>query len=311
MRYKVKSFSATSQQVNAWLGDFCSMSGYFLSTQEVEHFVKYGYVHLTDCFDKDFAERWTTEAFGRLGYAPDDPKTWARSFVHLPNESWLNVRLFAPKAYRVICQLLGGQERIDQANMVWGNGFIINFSRGAESEWVPPSPESGGWHKDGDYFWHFLDSPEQALLVIVIWRDIGQHGGGTFIAPDSIKPVAEYLLAHPEGVHPFENDFADLIHECHDFREITGKAGDVIVMHPYMLHASSQNHSGIARFITNPPVMLCEPMNFDRPNPQDYSPVERTVLHALGVQRLDYRIVGECNPFDAKAYRAAHGRSLF
>jgi hypothetical protein len=275
-----------------------------LSPEQIQHFIDYGFIHLTDCFDKDFAKQWTDAAFPRLGYDPDDPSTWEKPIIHMPSEEYVTVKEFAPNVYSAMCQLLGGEERI-QENPRWGNGFIVNFSLGADREWVPPSPESGGWHKDGDFFWHFLDSPEQGLLVIVIWKDIQPHGGGTFIAPDSIKPVAEHLMADKTGIHPFIGGWGDLITQCHDFREVTGKVGDVILMHPYMLHASSQNHLGIARFITNPPVALREPMNFNRENPADFSPVEKAVLHALGAERLDYQAEGEHRPFNAKAYREA------
>ena len=283
------------------------MADFTLSDEQVQHFIQYGFVQLSDCFDRDFAYEWTEAAFGRLGYDPNDPSTWEKPIIHMPGDSYLTVKEFSPKAWHAMAQLLGGEDRM-QDNLRWGNGFIVNFSLGADREWVPPSPEAGGWHKDGDFFWHFLDSPEQGLLVIVIWRDIEPQGGGTFMCADSIKPVSELLLAHPEGLHPFEGDFARDIAKCHDFREATGKAGDVILMHPYMLHASSQNHSGKARFITNPPVALKEPMNFNRENPADYSPVERAVLHALGVEKLDYKIEGERRRFDSKTYREARAR---
>jgi hypothetical protein len=71
--------------------------------------------------------------------------------------------------------------------------------------------------------------------------------------------------------------------------ETTGRLGDVVLMHPYMLHAVSQNHRGTARFITNPPIALREPMDFDRDDPAERSPVERAVLRALGVERLAFR----------------------
>lgn len=283
------------------------MTQYPLSQAQIDHFIQYGFIHLSDCFDVGFADQWIAEAFVRLGYDPDDRTTWEKPLIHMPGTNFVNVRDFAPKAYEGMCQLLGGEDRI-KGDVRWGNGFIVNFHLGADREWIPPSPESGGWHKDGDFFWHFLDSPEQGLLVIVVWRDIGPRGGGTYMAADSIKPVSEYLLAHREGIHPFEGKFGNLIDQCHDFREVQGKAGDVVLMHPYMLHASSQNHSGIARFITNPPVSLREPLNFNRPNPDDFSPVERAVLHALGVERLDFQIEGERRPFDAKAYREARAK---
>ncbi|GIK67231.1 MAG: hypothetical protein BroJett018_50250 [Chloroflexota bacterium] len=278
-----------------------------LSPEEVQHFLDYGFVHLTNCFDTDFAAQSTSAAFERLGYREDDPATWEQPIIHMPNKGFVDVKEFAPKAYGAICDLLGGEDRVETP-VRWGDGYIVNFKLGADREWVAPSPESGGWHKDGDFFWHFLDSPEQGLLLIVVWRDIEPRGGGTFMACDSIKPVAEYLNNNREGLHPFEGGFGKFIYECKDFRELTGKAGDVVIMHPFMLHASSQNHSGKARFITNPPVALKAPMNFNRDNVDDFSPVELAVLKALGVERLDFQIEGERRRFDAKAYREARAQ---
>jgi hypothetical protein len=284
------------------------MSEKVLSENDIQHFIDYGFVHLTDCFDKQFAKEWTDAAYDRLGYDADDPSTWEKPIIHMQADERVNVKEFAPKVWNAMREILGGEDRM-QENLQWGNGFIVNFHLGADREWTPPSPEAGGWHKDGDFFYHFLDSPEQGLLVIVVWKDMGPKGGGTFIAPDSVKPIAEYLAANRQGIHPFENEFGNLINECSDFREVTAKAGDVILMHPYMLHASSQNHSGISRFITNPPVALREPMNFNRENPEDFSVLERSVLNALGVERLDFQIDGERRRFDAKAYREARAKA--
>src|SRR6185369_4311545 len=91
---------------------------------------------------------------------------------------------------------------------------------------------------------------------------------------------------------PDDFDYDALIAQCTSFVETTGRLGDVVLMHPYVLHAVSQNHRGTARFITNPPITLREPMRFDRPDPVEHSPVERAVLRALGVERLDYRPAG-------------------
>jgi ectoine hydroxylase-related dioxygenase (phytanoyl-CoA dioxygenase family) len=98
--------------------------------------------------------------------------------------------------------------------------------------------------------------------------------------------VARLLERHREGVLPDDFPYDELIAQCSTFVETTGRLGDVVLMHPYMLHASSQNHRATARLITNPPIALREPMRFDR---DEHSPVERAVLRALGVERLDYR----------------------
>jgi hypothetical protein len=83
--------------------------------------------------------------------------------------------------------------------------------------------------------------------------------------------------------------FGQLISECKQFVELTGGPGDVVLHHPYMLHATSQNVLQVERAITNPPVALNEPMNFNRPNKEDFSPLERGVLKGLGVDRYDFR----------------------
>lgn len=261
-----------------------------LSEEQVAHFLTHGHLVVHDCFPRAFAEDWTAGAFRRLEYDPQDPSTWQQEIVHMPAAQRVPMPEIAPKAWRAACALLGGEERVSPCT--WGDSMIVNLRKGADQPWQPPSASVGGWHKDGDFFRHFLDSPEQGLLTIVIWSDIEPQGGGTFAAGDSVAPVARLLAAHPEGVLPSgapEASFGSLINQCQDFVELTGRIGDVVLIHPFLLHASSQNHSGKARFITNPPISLREPMQFDRADPADFSPVERAVLQGLGVDRLDFQ----------------------
>ena len=117
---------------------------------------------------------------------------------------------------------------------------------------------------------HFMDSPEQALLVIVLFSDVDTRGGGTFLATDSIRPVARLLASQPAGLHADGVQskgylIPGLIAQCKRFVEVTGSAGDVWLLHPYMLHRVSHNASGKPRLITNPCVALKQPFNFNRP----------------------------------------------
>ncbi len=261
-----------------------------LSEEQVAHFLRHGHVVIHDCFPRAFAEDWTANAFRRLEYDPQDPATWHQEIVHMPATQRVPMPEIAPKAWQAACELLGGEERVSPCT--WGDSMIVNLRKGADQPWQAPSASVGGWHKDGDFFRHFLDSPEQGLLTIVIWSDIEPQGGGTFAAGDSVAPVARLLAVHSEGVLPSGApgaSFGSLINQCSDFVELTGKIGDVVLIHPFLLHASSQNHSGKARFITNPPVSLREPMQFNREDPAEFSPVERAVLLGLGVDRLDFQ----------------------
>ena len=183
-----------------------------------------------------------------------------------------------------------------------------------ETEGATPThpSELDNWHCDGDFFVHYLDSPEQALLVIPLFTDIQPRGGGTYIAPDGIDLIAKYLAEHPEGVLPEDRTFRpststlanwrddpgfwshlEEIKRCRKFVEVTGDVGDVALLHPLMLHSASKNNLRIPRVITNPPVGLREPFDFNRADPREFSLVERKTLKALGVERLDFKPTAE------------------
>ncbi len=258
-----------------------------LTDEQAQAFLDNGFVRIPGCFSREAAAELTQSLWTRLGYDQNDPSTWAEPSVHMPVHRQLDVKEFAPKAWLAACDLLGGEDRVEQP-FAWGDGFIVNLTQGAERPWEPASPASPGWHKDGDWFRHFLDSPEQGLLTLVLWSDVDHQGGATFAAADSVGPVARYLAERPGGVHPLEFDLASLIGQCERFVEATGEVGDVYFLHPFILHAKAQNLLRRTRLITNPAVHLAEPMRFDRENLDDHSLVEQAVLRGLGVERYPF-----------------------
>jgi hypothetical protein len=273
-----------------------------LTDEQVQHFLDKGYLVVPDCVDLNLAQRWINGAFDRLGYRQDDPSTWEKEIIWLDHKERALVKDVAPKAWAALLDVVGGEDRLEPQELKlpvsghftsinsfeWSDSFIVNFKRGAGEPWQPPSPAVKGWHKDGSYFRHFVDSREQALLTIVLWSDMRHQGGGTFIACDSVRVVAKLLHEHPEGIPANGFDYPSILAQCHDFVELTGKAGDFVILHPYMVHASSQNVLGIPRWMSNPPIVLKEHMNLNRPNPADYSLLERATLHYMGLDRYDF-----------------------
>ncbi|EPQ51052.1 hypothetical protein GLOTRDRAFT_141198 [Gloeophyllum trabeum ATCC 11539] len=281
-----------------------------LTPEQVNQFMEEGYVVIKGAFTKEQAEDFTSTMWVRLGLDPNDKSTWEKDRIHMPWHIRKEVATFAPRAWEAMCDLLGGNERIDPISSSWGDSFIVNF--GTEelekrTDTIPPK-ELDNWHVDGDFFVHFLDSPEQALLVIPIFSEIKPRGGGTYICPDGIDLIANYLAAHPEGVLPTGLSFTPStstcekheddpgywshlkeIQRCERFVELTGEVGDVVLIHPLMLHSASKNYLRIPRVITNPPVGLKEPFNFNREDPDEFSLVEKKTLKALGVERLDFK----------------------
>lgn len=259
-----------------------------LSVQQIDQFVTRGYVTVEGALPREFCKQVTDQAWRRLNYDPHDPSTWAKPLVHLPRSTTWPVSQIAPRAWEAITQLVGGEDRIRDDHRIWDDSLIVNLKHGSEQPWQPPSRTSPGWHKDGDWFKPFLDSPEITILCLVLWSDIKPQSGGTFFVPGCVGPVARYFARHPEGLRC--GDFGDALQHCNEFAEAIGNAGDVILCHGYMVHASSANPSGRARFLTNPCHGLREPHNFNRANPADYSPVERAILQGLGVDHLDFKI---------------------
>lgn len=266
------------------------MQNQILTESDVERFIERGYVRIPGCFSRELGLDWTARACERLFCSIDDPASWPAGRMRPPESQRVDFESIAPRAWQAACELVGGADRV-LLPCTWGDGFIINFGRQPELDWHPPSgtPRSWqNWHKDGDFFRHFLDSPEQGLLVIGVFSDIEPRGGGTYLACDSVGHVARHLAAHPEGLLPRGTPAAEIVTQCNDFLEATGNIGDVYLLHPFMLHSQSVNTSHRARFIVNPPVKLREAMCFSRPVPSQHSPVERAILRALGVERYEF-----------------------
>ena len=249
-----------------------------LTQEQYDHFMEKGYVIIHDCFTKEQAAWMLKDVWVRMGLNPNDKDSWHNPAdpqalfgvkIHMPGQRTVKVSEFSPKAWGAICDLVGGEHKITEDTKYWKDNFIVNL--GEKDTGRVPDTEAPkaleGWHTDGDTFKHFLDSPDQGLVMTPIWSDEVKHlGGPTFIAPDSIEVVCKFLLEHPEGVMPgAEFGYRRRIDDCKEFVECISKLGDVVLCHPQMLHTSSHNTLRIPRFMTNPTVILKEPFRFDLP----------------------------------------------
>ncbi|KAH8894986.1 hypothetical protein GQ53DRAFT_792789 [Thozetella sp. PMI_491] len=270
-----------------------------LTPEEKEHFIQHGWIKIPGAFTREQAEAVTKDVWTRLGMSPDDKSTWTRLRTNMPSHNTFDASEFAPRAWAAICELCGGEDRIVEQSRVWRDSLIVNLGT-AEGEGKPVPPHGlEGWHVDGDFFIHFLDSPEQGLLVTPLFTDIVSEAGGTVICPEAIPKIAKHLHDNPQGVSPRmtprgEPNFcqeknllrcSDLARTCSHFVEAAGNVGDVYLLHPLMLHSAASNAKRHLRIITNPPVSLKEPFNFNRED-GNYSLVELATLRALGKDRL-------------------------
>jgi hypothetical protein len=174
---------------------------YRLTDEQKNFWLKHGYVKIENCFTKTAADDFTSTIWTRLGASPDDKSTWPANRLNMPGHVTIPAKDFAPKAWDAVCQLVGGEHKIADWCKDWKDGFIVNLGDGSDIGHNGEIGESqdfrtlDNWHADGDWFYHFLDSPEQALLIIPLFTDILPNGGGTAICEDGIQLIAQRLVS--------------------------------------------------------------------------------------------------------------------
>lgn len=298
-----------------------------LSDADVEQFIELGYIRVKQAYSREAALKaqrflWDqiNDRYPDLQLNPDDPSTWqdvidrdaeaAQVSIHL-REFFNGPEFKACETSRLagaIEDLVGeGRWALKDEPHNWG-WWPINFAVGKNRPWTVSET---GWHWDGMGRKHFVDSPEQGLLVLPCFSDVGSRGGGTLLATGSHKVVARYLARHPEGIDIREaNEGCSSEHPW--FVELTGRtsrskdrnakfmaastidddgielqvietiaeAGDVMLAHPFIYHAASQNHAAIPRFMCNRAAPLTGRMELQRSG-GNYSVLEESVRRAI------------------------------
>ncbi|KRE98427.1 hypothetical protein ASG89_05305 [Paenibacillus sp. Soil766] len=297
-----------------------------LTTEEIEQFQELGWVKVAQAFSRekalacqDFLWNKVEEAYA---VKRDDPVSWIRSLIFHqvsyrgPEFDICNTQRMADAIEDLVGEGRWREHVVykerDADYPTWG-WWPVNFHHGRDKPWDVPTE---GWHWDGSHFHHFVDSPDQGLLCLCLFSDVGSQAGGTLVAEGSHKVVAKFLADYAEGIdlgegiqtlnakHPWLSELTGLSPAVSDHQsridrfmnqfttdadgfklrvqEVTGEPGDVILCHPFLYHAPSQNHSDKVRFLCNRTTPLFERLNLDRADEANYSPLERSVRTALG-----------------------------
>lgn len=250
-----------------------------LTTAEIEHFISQGWLLVRGLIAPDIV----AELVPRIQASIVDDGSPAGHFLLKDSpRGGATQRIFTSRYQRVIADLCGPGATIGMD----GLGYLpIRFPR--------PTPSPQPWapielHVDGNHFHHHLDSPEQALVAVEIWTDIDPGGGGTAIIPGSHRRVAAILAGHePQGLDCVQ--LAQLAREaCTDVApiEARGQAGDVLFMHPHLLHGSSTNSSTRTRIAGNRGVRLDRPLPYAAPDAGGWTPVGLAIHQAVAAKSL-------------------------
>ncbi len=216
-------------------------------------FVQQGWIHLPEALDLTPGSRlravfdWTIR---QSGLETEKGLDCPPGLTSLPPTRVADMANVAPRLWDAVCRILGGADRIRRPARI-GNALICNY----RTTTLPAD-----WHVDGDFFVHHPDSPEQALLIFILWTDVLPGDGATEIAPGATAGILRYLAEHPNGCSSGQIPTAAFVAGTQERISLTGRAGDAWILHPLTAHRSTPNPRGEARFISNPAIALNTPL---------------------------------------------------
>lgn len=146
-------------------------------------------------------------------------------------------------------------------------------------------PGDAGWHIEARYErggeWHVnIRSRRRGLLALYLLSDVDEASAPTRIRPGSHVGAARVLApAGDDGMPWLEAARAAAEATGHLPTVLaTGRAGDVFLCHPFLVHAASWPHTGrLPRIMAQPGVALHDQFPLRDP----LSPVEQGILPAV------------------------------
>ncbi|MGF1427425.1 phytanoyl-CoA dioxygenase family protein [Kitasatospora sp. LaBMicrA B282] len=262
-------------------------SGPVLTDDQIERFVTDGFVHLTEAFPRELADECRAHLWRETGLDPQDPSGWTRPVIRLGGYAEPPFRRAATteRLRGAFDQLVGAGRWHPPVGL---GTFPVRFPH-------PEDPGDAGWHMDASFtppgeqgYWLNLRSQGRALLMLFLFSDIGPDDAPTRIKVGSHLDLPPLLAPHGEpGVEMFRfctelDERGVLDSPDRPVAPATGRAGDVYLCHPFLIHAAQPHRGTVPRFLAQPPLLPTGPLELERPDGA-YSPVERAVR--LGLDR--------------------------
>jgi hypothetical protein len=249
----------------------------------VDEFCARGFLAVRGAVASDVVQACVDVVAGELrlrGVDPDDPATWTKPVVRLPCPEGpaFAAAGTAPTLETMYDTLLGPGRWLRRDGV--GGTIPVRF---------PSSKDPGdtGWHIDGSYlvdgqWWVNVRSRGRGLLALFLFTDVGDQDAPTEILVGSHLDVPGVLAAFgDEGV--FFGEVAGRLAASTFQRpraHATGRAGDVYLCHPFLVHRATWPHGGSRpRIIAQPEIAHHEP--FALRAGSDACAVERPILRDL------------------------------
>src|SRR5262249_38916976 len=145
-----------------------------------------------------------------------------------------------------------------------------------------------GWHIDGSYavgsaWWVNVHSRHRGLLALFLFTDVGDNDAPTELLIASHLDVPHVLSRYGERGVPFSKVASRLPRSTFDRPKVraTGRAGDVYLCHPFIVHRATWPHCGTRpRMVAQPEIAHTE--SFTLRERAGICAVERSIIRALG-----------------------------
>ena len=247
-----------------------------LDDVQVEAFVADGCVRLDAAFPRELAAAGRVRLWADLDEDPDDPRTWTRPVVRLDQytDELFQRAANTPRLHAAFDQLVGPRrwQRLGSLGT-----WPVRFPH-------PDDPGDAGWHVEaswGDDAGNLrldLHSSGRALLLLFLFSDVGPDDAPTRVRLGSHLDVPPLLApAGASGREFFELAVEAEAASAH--REValaTGRAGDVWLCHPFVVHAAQPHCGSEPKFMAQPPLLPTGEFEPDSP-----SPMEQAIHRAL------------------------------
>jgi hypothetical protein len=252
-----------------------------LNQAEVAAFIADGFVAVRQAVPSDVLTACQDEIWSvieaRYPVRRDDPATWRDPVVRVscPESPAFATAGTQPMLWEAFDQLIGEGRWWRRQGV--GGTIPVRFPSQAD-------PGDAGWHIEASYdnggeSWVNHRSRARGLLALYLLSDVDADSAPTRIRPGSHRDAARVLAPAGDAGMAW-TQAAKLAAEASAHRPTvlaTGRAGDVFLCHPFLVHAASWPHTGTQpRLIAQPGVALHDQFPLTPP----LSPVEQAITSA-------------------------------
>jgi hypothetical protein len=251
-----------------------------LSEAEVEAFVADGFVAIAGAVPGDVADACQDVIWSELekeGVRRDGPVTWTKPVIRIacPEGGPFVAAGTQPVLWEAFDQLIGEGRWWRREGV--GGTIPVRFPSADD-------PGDAGWHIEASYDSGGeqrvnIRSRQRGLLVLYLLTDVDAASAPTRIRPGSHREAARVLAPAGDEGMPWLKAAQAAAEATEHLPTVlaTGKAGDVFLCHPFLVHAATWPHTGrLPRIIAQPGVALHD--QFPLTNP--LSPVEQAMVPA-------------------------------